>query len=132
MVASEDFLEHLRDLLSGAGPVSARRMFGGAGLYASGVMFALVADDVLYLKADERTSERFRQEGLAPFTYNGRGRLVQLSYWRAPERLYDDPEEMASWAQEAIAVAQRAAACSSRSKSRSKVGGTRKPRSREA
>ena len=55
MAASSQFLELLHDLLSGLGFISAKRMFGGASIYANGVLFALVDDDVLYLKADEKT-----------------------------------------------------------------------------
>lgn len=110
MAASEGFLDLLKDNLGGLGPVSFRRMFGGAGVYADGVMFALVADDTLYLKADEETKTAFEHEGLAPFSYTGRGRTIALSYWRAPERLLDDPDEMTEWAQIALAVARRAAA----------------------
>lgn len=110
MAASEGFLEHLKDTLRGLGPVAVRRMFGGAGIYADGVMFALVADDTLYLKADETTKQTFEAEGLAPFGYEGGGRTITLPYWRAPERLFDDPDEMTDWARAALDVARRAAA----------------------
>ena len=110
MAASEGFLDHLKDALRGLGPVAVRRMFGGAGIYADGVMFALVADDTLYLKADETTKQAFEAEGLAPFGYQGGGRTITLPYWRAPERLFDDPDEMTDWARAALDVARRAAA----------------------
>jgi len=90
--------------------VSVRRMFGGAGIYADGVMFGLIADDTLYLKADEKTKRDFEAEGLGPFVYEGGGRTIAMSYWRIPERLLDDPDEMAAWARTALGVAQRAAA----------------------
>jgi DNA transformation protein len=110
MTASDAFVELLKDSLRGLGPVSVRRMFGGAGLYADGVMFGLVTDDTLYLKADEATKGAFQAEGLGPFLYSARGRSVAMSYWRAPERLLDDPEEMVGWARTALGVAQRKAA----------------------
>lgn len=110
MTASDGFLDLLRDTLSGLGPVSVRRMFGGAGIYADGVMFALVADDTLYLKADDETKRAFEDEGLNPFAYEAGGRTIALSYWRVPERLFDDPDEMTEWACIALSVARRSAA----------------------
>jgi DNA transformation protein len=103
--------EHIRELFAAFGPVSVRRMFGGAGVFAEGVMLALVADGVIYLKADEQTVSSFEREGLGPFTYMRRGaRTAVMSYWRLPERLYDDPEELAAWAAMALETARRAAA----------------------
>jgi len=110
LAASEGFVELLKDALSGLGPVAVRRMFGGAGIYADGVMFGLVADDTLYLKADDETKRAFEAEGLEPYGYEGHGRRIALPYWRAPERLLDDADEMAGWARVALDVARRAAA----------------------
>lgn len=110
MAASEGFIEFLRDALVPLGPVQVRRMFGGAGVYADGVMFGLVADDTLYLKADVETRRNFEEEGAGPFLYSSRGKTISLSYWRLPERLLDDPEEMTAWARKALAAARRAAA----------------------
>jgi len=110
MSASEGFVELLKDSMHGLGPVSVRRMFGGAGIYADGVMFGLIADDTLYLKANDETKRNFEAEGLGPFVYEGGGRTVAMSYWRIPERLLDDPDEMVAWARIALGVAQRAAA----------------------
>src|SRR5262245_44948743 len=80
-------------------------MFSGAGLFAEGVMFGLLVDGLIYLKADETSCEDFGREGAGPFTYSRTGRRVSLSYWRLPERLYDDPDELAVWAERALQVA---------------------------
>jgi len=109
MTASDGFVELLKDSLRGLGPVSVRRMFGGAGVYADGVMFGLISDDTLYLKADDETKSAFEAEGLAPFGYEGSGRTVAMSYWRIPERLLDDHDEMVGWARIALGVARRKA-----------------------
>ena len=86
-------------------------MFSGAGVFAEGVIIALVIRDVIYLKADTTTHQAFQQEGSAPFSYMAKGqKRVIGSFWRMPERLYDDPDELAVWAEQALAVAQRAAA----------------------
>jgi DNA transformation protein len=106
---SPDFLEFLKDQLASFGPVTIKRMFGGAGLYREGVMFGLVDGENLYLKADERTREAFEAEGLLPFSYRTKhGTNTLTSYWRAPERCFDDPDEMAAWAERAWAAALRA------------------------
>src|ERR1044072_2904882 len=63
------------------------------------------------LKPDAETIPEFEQEGLSPFTYATKdGEHKLTSYWRMPERLYDDPEELAQWARRAHAAAMRAAA----------------------
>src|SRR5262245_22064370 len=83
-------------------------MFGGAGIYADGTMFGLVADGVIYLKADEVNTPAFERENLPPFTYETKdGKRGVMSYRRMPERLYDDPDELATWARDALAAAQR-------------------------
>ena len=129
MSAGED-PEHIRELFAAFGPVTVRRMFGGAGVFAEGMMLALVADGVIYLKADEQTVSAFEREGLGPFTYMRRGaKAAVMSYWRMPERLYDDPQELAAWAGAALESARRASARSrSKSKPRSRPE-SRRPRS---
>jgi DNA transformation protein len=93
MAVSDGYKAFLADLLSGFGPVQIRNMFGGAGVYADGVMFAILVDDTLYLKADETSAEAFAAEGKGPFTYRPKGRSpVAMSYWEIPERLLDDPD----------------------------------------
>jgi DNA transformation protein len=103
--------EYLAELFAGFGPVTVRRMFSGAGIFAEGLMIALVVDGVIFLKADEETIPQFEGEGLSPFSYKIKGgRRTIMSYWRMPERLYDDPDELAVWARRAMGVAQRGAA----------------------
>jgi DNA transformation protein len=101
----------IQDLFRDFGAVSVRRMFGGAGLYAEGVMFGLVSDQQIYLKADAATAQDFSREGCAPFEYATKaGKRSVMSFWRMPERLYDDPGELALWARKAVAVAHKSAA----------------------
>ncbi len=89
-----------------------QRLFGGAGLYADGLIFGLVFDGAIYLKVDDASIPEFEREGSKPFTYTrakskARAGRASLSYWRLPERLYDDPEELAVWAARALAIAER-------------------------
>jgi DNA transformation protein len=102
-----DFIPFVQELLEGWSPVSARRMFGGHGLYHEGLMFAIVMDNRLYLKADEFNRPQFEALGLAPFTYVMKGREVALSYWAAPDSIFDDPNEATQWAQSAWDAALR-------------------------
>ncbi len=104
--------DFIRELFSQFRPVTMKRMFGGAGLYSEGLMFALVFDGVIYLKVDEASIPDFEREGSQPFVYTrakslGRVGRHSLSYWRLPERLYDDPDELAAWAGRALAIAER-------------------------
>ncbi len=104
--------DFIRDLFAAFGPVTIRRMFSGAGIFSEGLMFGLVVREVIYLKADEISIPDFEREGSGPFSYtrgktSGHPRQHALPYWRLPERLYDDPDELAAWAARALAAAQR-------------------------
>jgi DNA transformation protein len=104
---SDGFQDLLVDLFEPVGGVSFRKMFGGLGIFRQGLMFALVADDTLYLKADDATSIAFKAEGSGPFVYDGKGRPIAMQYWRLPERLYDEPDEFRLWALNAFDVAEQ-------------------------
>ena len=104
-----EFVEYLEEAFRDFGPISARRMFGGHGIYYDGVMIGLVADDILYLKADTASAPRFLEAGLAQFKYQKRDKLVGMSYYQAPEEALEDPTEMREWAQLAYRAALRAA-----------------------
>jgi DNA transformation protein and related proteins len=109
-VSGQEFADHLLDLLGPLGPVSARRMFGGVGLFYGSTMFALIASEELYLKADERNRPDFEAEGEGPFAYEtSGGRRAIMSYWRAPERMLDEPDELRAWARKSVDAALAAA-----------------------
>jgi DNA transformation protein and related proteins len=104
--------EFIGELFAPFGPVTVRRMFGGAGIWCDGLMFALVFDGAIYLKVDDKSIPDFEREGSLPFVYaraKSKGRIGRpsLSYWRLPERLYDDADELAVWAARALAIAER-------------------------
>lgn len=102
-----EFVDYLHEVFSEFGRIYARRMFGGYGIYRDGLMFALVSDDTLYLKADNETAREFDSRGLAPFRYAKGGRMVSLSYFEAPEEIYDDPGQAAVWGRLAYDAAAR-------------------------
>lgn len=108
MAVSQGFLDIIREMLAPLGSISARRMFGAAGIYCDGILFALADDDVLYLKADDKTKARYEAEGCGPFTYEGQTGPVSMQYWRLPERLYDEPDDLLDFAREAVSVAAQA------------------------
>jgi DNA transformation protein len=99
-------IEHLQPI----GPVTSRRMFGGYGIFLHDQMFALVAWDTLYLKADDDNRAAFEVRGLEPFVYTAKGRPIQLSYYEAPAEGLDDSEVLCAWARSSIAAAVRAQA----------------------
>ncbi len=113
---NNEFIKYLLELLQGVGMVRVRAMFGGFGLYfhdefeQDGIMFALVADDVLYLKTDEENLPDFEQRGLEPFRYQRNGKALSMSYSEAPGEALDDPDEMVHWARNSIDAAIRSAA----------------------
>lgn len=108
MAASAEYLDFIKEQLADFGPVTVRRMFGGAGIFREGLMFALIADETLYLKADEVSQGEFEALTLPPFTYGAKGgKRTVMSYWRAPEACLDDRDEMTGWARKAYAAALR-------------------------
>ena len=104
---SSEFAENLREVFAEFGPIEIRGMFGGYGIFREGLMFALVADDVLYLKADKKNSASFRDRGLPPFEYEKRGKKVGLSYFQAPEEIFDERGVAKAWADSAFDAALR-------------------------
>ena len=108
MAVSAEFLEFISEQLEGFGSVDVKRMFGGAGIFREGLMFGLIADEVLFLKVDESTKPEFEAEFSTPFIYEKSGKALEMAYWRLPERLYDEPDEFIEWAHKAFGAALRA------------------------
>ncbi len=106
--SSDSAVQHVVDLMDRFGPVRARAMFGGHGLYREGVMFALLAGGGLYLKVDELSRPVFAGRNLKAFSFSARGRTVHLSYHEAPPEALENEAEMADWCQLAWQAALRA------------------------
>jgi DNA transformation protein len=98
--------EDIEDLFAPAVRVSVRRMFGGHGIHADGVMIALQTGGTLYLKTDGETEPAFRDAGSEPFVYGSARGRVATSYWRMPEEAFDDPDVLVRW----VGLAREAAA----------------------
>ena len=110
MASSDDFVNHVSELLAPAGRVAIKRMFGGHGVYIDGLFMAIIADDELYLKADDVTRADFEAEDCAPFVYSKDGRDMVMHYYRAPGDAMDAPHLMQPWARRALEAALRARA----------------------
>ena len=107
MAVTDGFKDFVRELLADFGPVDIRNMFGGAGVYTDGVMFAILVDDTLYLKTDAASARLFESEGMGPFTYMPAGKKrVAMPYWEVPPRLLEEPEQLVAWAREAHRIAR--------------------------
>src|SRR5436309_12368060 len=102
MVASETYAEFLREQLSLLGRIMVRRMFGKTGVFCDGVMFGVVTENTLYFRVDDENRVTFREaEAFPPLNYAKKGSIIDLSFWRVPERLSDEPDELVSWVQAA-------------------------------
>jgi DNA transformation protein len=111
MVASDGFAEFLREQLAPLGRLAMRRMFGKTGVFCNGLMFGMVTNDTLYFRVDDHNRVVFKEaESVPPLNYEKKGRTIDLSFWRVPERLLDEPEELVTWARAALAAARRVAA----------------------
>ena len=111
MVASNSFAEFLGDQLAPLGHVTMRRMFGKTGVFCDGLMLGMVSDDTLYFRVDDLNRAAFKEaETSPPLSYEKQGAAIDLSFWRAPERLFDEPDEFVAWAEAALGAARRVAA----------------------
>ena len=110
MVASDGFVEFLREQLSPLGYITVRRMFGKTGVFCDGVMLGMVRDNTLYFRVDSDNRAELKEAvSFPPLNYAKRGGTIDLSFWRAPERLFDEPDELVVWARSALAAAHRVA-----------------------
>lgn len=109
MAVTDSFVTFALEQLEPLGPIESKRMFGGVGLYAGDLFFALIAGDVLYLKADEATYDAREKAGAHPFQPfpdrpKGKGRM---QYYSVPAAILEDAEALLTWAKESVAIAGR-------------------------
>jgi DNA transformation protein and related proteins len=105
LAVSDDFRDYVLEQLAVAGKASARRMFGGVGLYLDGLFFALIADDTLYFKTDDTNKLRFVQAGSRQFCPFPDRPTHVMAYWEVPAEVLEDPEELRNWTREALSAA---------------------------
>ena len=122
MVASDSFAEFLGEQLAPLGHITTRRMFGKTGVFCDRLMFGMVTDNMLYFRVDDHNRAAFQEaKSFPPLSYEKKGITIDLAFWRAPERLFDEPEELVSWARIALAAAGRVAAKTGRTTPRRKA-----------
>lgn len=106
MPVSRDYQAYVEELLAPLGAVVAKRMFGGVGLMYAERMFGLVADDVLYFKVGDATRADYEAAGSAAFTYETKdGTRGLATYWRVPDEVLENEDEIVAWARRAVDVA---------------------------
>jgi DNA transformation protein and related proteins len=109
MSAKAEFENFVAEQVSGFGSITQKRMFGALAFYHQGLIIGMAIDDGLYLKADDQSKSSFESEELPQFTYGHKnGKQIGMSYWRAPERCLDDPDEMKAWCKLAYQAALKA------------------------
>jgi DNA transformation protein and related proteins len=114
-MADDSFHAFARELFAPMGQVTVKRMFGGAGIYAGGLMFGLIGDETIHIKTDDALKAELRAEGSGPFVWEPssgprKGAKIDFSYWRLPDAALDDPELASAWGRKALAVAKVKAA----------------------
>jgi DNA transformation protein len=108
MAVSADYRDFVLEQLAPLGQITARRMFGGVGVYANGLFFALIDDDVLYLKGDDALKVAFEAAGSHAFDPFGEGK--PMAYWAAPAEALDDQDILLDWSRKSLEVAARSSA----------------------
>ena len=106
MSVSQGYLDYILDQLRVIGPVHAKRMFGGVGLYLEGVFFGLIAGDVLYFKVDDSNKPDYTAAGMEPFRPYGKGSYA-MSYFAVPEDVLEDEDLLKAWAYKALEASLR-------------------------
>ncbi|HCD16876.1 MAG: TfoX family protein [Rhizobiales bacterium TMED83] len=119
MAVSSEYKAFVAEIFEPLGTVEIKHMFGGAGVYYHDVMFALIANETLYLKADGENQEMFEAAGADRFRFTPQsgknaGKAIAMSYWELPEELLDDPEALLDWSRASLDAAFRAKAGKSR------------------
>jgi DNA transformation protein and related proteins len=120
MSIDEGLLAWVQEALEPLGPVSMRKMMGGATLYLDGTIFAILVGGEIWFKADAESDSVWDAQGCEKFSVTFKdGRVDVMNYRRAPDDVYDDAEAMQKWAQLAVeAGARRVPARRSRGKAK--------------
>lgn len=109
MAPSASYLDYLKDLFAPFGVITIRKMFGGAGIYCDGAIFAITGDEGVWFKVDDVTRAEFEAAGLEPFVVDfDNGKTGTMSYYTAPEDIYDDNDVLNRWTELALGAARRA------------------------
>jgi len=105
MAVSPSFLEFVLEQLEPLGEVSARRMFGGVGLYRGDLFFSVVDNDTVFFKVDDESVEAYKQAGMPPWRPFP-DKPASDGYYQIPVTVLEDRDELARWAGRAVDVAR--------------------------
>lgn len=112
MAVSDEYREFVLEQLEGLGELTSKRMFSGVGIWCDGVFFAIIADNILYLKADETNRHYFEDLGMEPFRVEFRQPKKKkepyaMGYWEVPADVLENTDELEAWALRSLEVALR-------------------------
>jgi len=107
MANRDAFVSYVLDMLQEFGQIEAKAMFGGHGIYRDGIIFAIIVDGALYIKADDKNRALFEKNGLHQFSYIKKGKECFMSYYSAPEEAMDDKDELYYWTGQGYEAALR-------------------------
>jgi len=108
MPKRSEFVEYLLEMLQPLGEIRAKSMFGGWGLYADELFFAIVAEETLYFKVDGTNCPEFEERGLKPFRFEMRDKVATMRYYQPPAEALDNRELLCAWARKGVEAAARA------------------------
>lgn len=95
-------MEYVLDLLSCHKGIAVRAMFSGHGVYKDGIIFAIIIESELYFKVGPSNINDYKQEDSCPFTYQGKDKMVSMSYWKVPEHIMEDQDMLDEWMQKSL------------------------------
>jgi len=101
---TEEYRDYVLDILAPFGEIVCRRLFGGHSLYKNGIIFAFIADDILYFKVGDSNRRDYEENGSEPFVFEARGKKISLSYWQVPLDVIEDGGELMKWAEKSYRV----------------------------
>ena len=128
MPLTPEYRGYLIDLFASIGPIGFKRAFGLDAIIAEGVMVGFLIDDRIHLRTDPQTRPLYEAEGGQPFTFMKGKELIVTSYLTMPERLYDDPDELALWARRALEAALLSPTAVKRRAKQQKVASRQNPK----
>ena len=108
MSVSDDYLAYLQDLMPWVSDLRSKRMFGGVGLYSDALFFAIVVDNILYLKADAKNAALYGDGGGEQFSHQRQGKTVKMGFWSVPADIQEESETLRAWVESALDAARRA------------------------
>lgn len=104
----EILIYFLEDLLDGEIWYRAKSMFSGWGIYRFEKMFAICIDEEFYFKTWENNIKDYTDIWAKPFTYIVRWKIQKMSYYKIPEEILEDRENLKLWIQKSLEVPLKA------------------------